>query len=624
VADRRAVCVREASAWALIGLRAAGHRPTTVVVGGLPRYGKALHRWLRIPERWLYAAYSLLAGVPVRAGRAVALDTAATRRIGAGMRLVGRIVVRLTDDLGQAGWTRALAAVLGPEAATAYFQRRFAWDDIWPEIRAVVLGLDHVADGRPAVLWSSLWPDAWVDIVAAELAREFGVEVIRAPERHRRALQAAVNGWWAAVSVGHLAGAIIRHGVRVGRRPGVTAAIEFISPDRFGGGPADTNFIEPDRRIAREEILYYLTPEQGRHYRREGKSAEAAVAAVRRQGFAVVDLRRQAYAPAGVALLGRLAAALLIHAIRPGAACLAQSGGRGVADIAAIAALFGGYRPSNVLHTFTPNGDASLRLDSAVVTALSRRFGARAVGYQNRITYDSVFEDAFDCYDLYLAWGAGWRDVLPGGSESIKRLAVVGCTENDGRPARRPRSGKIVRVSVFTNELTGRHSRENVVRLLAICVGLADHHPRCRFTVKTKDPEDVAELAGDPALLGSGGSMPGNLTFVRRARHDLGDLIADADIVIASAWTTPGGLALVMDKRVIFFDPLESEGGPFTVFPDMIASSSAEMHTVFGRAVEDYDRYAEVHREAIDRLDPFRDGRARERIVDELLAADPG
>jgi hypothetical protein len=623
VADRRAVCVREASAWALIGLRAAGHRPTAIVAGGLPRYGKALHRWFGIPERWLYAAYSLLAGAPVRAGRSMELDTAATRRIGAGMRLVGRIVVRLTDDLAQPGWARALAAVLGPEAATAYFQRRFAWDDIWPEIRAVVLGLDQVADERPAVLWSSLWPDAWVDIVADELAREFGVEVIRAPERHRRALQAAVSGWWAAVSLGHIAGAIVRRGVRIGRRPAVIAAIEFISPDRFGGGPADTNFIEPDRRIAREEILYYLTPEQGRHYRREGKSAQAALAAIRRQGFSVVDLRRQAYAPAGVALLARLAGAVLTHAIHPGGACLARSGGRGVADIATIAALFGGSRPSNVLHTFTPNGDAGLRFDSAVVTALSRRFGARAVGYQNRITYDSVFEDAFDFYDVYLAWGVGWRDVLPGGSESIKRLALVGCTENDGRPARRPRAGTIVQVSVFTNELTGRFSRENVVRLLAICVGLADRHPRCRFTVKTKDPQDVAELAGDPALLGSGGSIPDALTFVRRARHDLGDLIADADIVIASAWTTPGGLGLLLGKRVIFFDPLESAAGPFTGFPDMIAGSCAEMHTVFARALEDYDRYAEVHREAIDRLDPFRDGRARERIVDELLATDP-
>jgi hypothetical protein len=460
--------------------------------------------------------------------------------------------------------------------------------------------------------------------VAAELAREFGIEVIRAPERHRRALQVAVNSWWAAVSLGHIATAIAQRGMRVGPRTAVTAAIEFISPDRFGGGPADTNFIETDRRIAREEILYYLTPEQGRHYRRQRKSAQAALAAIRSQGFSVVDLRRQAYSPAGVVLLGRLARALLTHAIRPDGACLARSGGRGVADIATIAALFGGYRPSNVLHTFTPNGDAGLRFDSAVVTALSRRFGARAVGYQNRITYDSVFEDAFDCYDVYLAWGVGWRDVLPGGNESITRLALVGCTENDGRPARRPSPGKIVQVSVFTNELTGRFSRKNVVRLLAICVGLADRHPRCRFTVKTKDPGDVAELADDPALLRSGGSLPDNLTFARRARHDLGDLITDADIVIASAWTTPGGLGLLMDKRVIFYDPLESETGPFTVFPDMIASSSAEMDTVFGRALQDYDRYAEVHRQAIDRLDPFRDGRARERIVDELLAAEPG
>ncbi len=425
----------------------------------------------------------------------------------------------------------------------------------------------------PAVLWSSLWPDAWVDIVAAELAREFGVEVIRAPERHRRALQAAVNGWWVAVSLGHIAGAIVRRGVRVGRRKAFTAAIEFISPDRFGGGPADTNFIESDRRIAREEILYYLTPEQGRHYRREGRSAQAEMAAIRRQGFSVVDLRRQAYALAGVALLGRLAAAVLTHAIRPDAACLARSGGRGVADIATVTALFGGYRPRNVLHTFAPNGDAGLRLDSAVVTALSRRFGARAVGYQNRITYDSVFEDAFDFYDVYLAWGAGWRDVLPGSSESIKHVAVVGCTENDGRPARRPRAGED-RAGLDVHQradrsLQSRKRRGPAHRLRRRWRGVS------RLPVHRQDKGSAGRRRAGIRSRGrrSRGSLPDNLDFARRARQTSATSSPLADIVIASAWTTPGGLGLMLDKRVIFYDPLESGTGPFAVFPDMIASS---------------------------------------------------
>ncbi|MBV9837147.1 MAG: hypothetical protein JO156_03445, partial [Solirubrobacterales bacterium] len=286
---------------------------------------------------------------------------------------------------------------------------------------------------------------------------------------------------------------------------------------------------------------------------------------------------------------------------------------------------FDSFTPSTVMHTQTPNGDTGSRLDSAVLTGLARRFGSRCVGYQNRATYDTVYEDAFDCYDVYLAWGPGWREFLPDRNRYIDRVVAVGCLDNDGSPARPPTRRAQPVVSIFTSELGGSlYASHDVAELVGVCAELARRHPECSFRVKTKDPEDVDHLLADPALRERCCSRHGNFEFLRLARHDVSRVIGDSDIVIASAWTTPGADALLLEKRTIFYNPMRGGGEPFRGLPHLIASSPEELLEVFELARRDYDRYAAVNREQIVRLDPFRDGRPRDRIADELLAPGSG
>ena len=602
-----------------LALRASRHPTRAVYFDLTPRYAKALTRWFQVPERWIVAAYSVAAGAPVQRVARRGQIGGSPRLNLEGMRVVSRILLRLRRELELAGWVRVLAKGIGDTEAVAYFHRRFPWQEVWPQVRGVTSTLDRLGEGAPSVMWSPSWPREWQRACEVELFEAFGVDFIPWPAWYRSLTQVVSNLYWITRVLGLLATRILQHRVQAPTGQQIRVATEYVDPDRFGGAPADANFFEDGQRLRRMDAGYFLTREQARLIHREGGSARAALGSTRKQGFRVVDLRKRGLSIRSIRLLAHIARQLLLESFDLGAGCLGRAFCRGCDDIITQLLVFDALGPQNVLHTPNPNGNTGNRLDSAVVTGVSRRRASRAVGYQSRCTYDSVYEDSFDCYDVYLAWGERWREILPDENRYIDRLVSVGCIDNEGHAARAPRGGDHVVVSVFTSE-ANLFAWTAVTNLVGTCAQLARQFPNCHFKIKTKDPEEVDKLLADPFLREACASVAGNLEFLRRRRYAPTDLIRASDIVLASAFTTPGSDALLLGRRVIYYNEIGGGGMPFEGLPDMIASSPADLVRLFQIALEDYHKYWVVHRSAISRLDPFMDGQSRSRVVDTLLA----
>ncbi len=594
-----------------------------------PRYVKVLLRWCRVPERVVLRAAAGVTGLDVRrAAPAGAPRGSPTRNLDA-MKRVTSLTTSLSDEIATDGWTALLADVLGTEPATAYFHRCFPKTDIWPYFLAVAITREAIGDDTSelVVAWHANWPREWRPAVADQL-RAFDARLFEWPHWYTRFAGYASNISSAAHCVALIASMTARQGVRERPRESVPIAIEFVEARRLGGGTSDTNFFEDGRRVRRDDILFVLTRHQERVLRSVHVDARQDSRQARQLGFRVVYWRDLGYSRASVGRFARAARQIAGRLARRGpaaigSAALAHSAARAWRDILDWQMLFDSYAPALVLHTQNPDGQAGGRIDSAVVTGLARRAGSRTVGYQNRIVYDRVFEDSFDCYDEYLAWGEGWREALGRPANAfLGRIRPVGCVHNEGTPEAVPRPvpDHGPRVVIFTNELGGHLFPASVtLNFLHACMSLAELHPECTFRVKTKDPEMVDALLADPGLRRHHDQVRTTFEFLRLARHETAPVIRESDIVIATAWTTPGSDALLVGKRVLFYNELRGGGLAFAALPDLVAEDPVELRQLFDKACGDYTSYARDHAALLARLDPFHDGDTRRRIIDALL-----
>lgn len=621
MAERRPVCVQRVGFLTLLVLRVVSGRPSVVLYDTWPRYGKALVKWFRVPEPWLETLLSLAVGSRVRRAAPPSASRGSPALNVEGMKVVTRMMLGLSPLIERDGWVKALSQGIGEEPAVAYFHRRFPWHDVWPQVLCVTLSLSALEGTKPLAVWNPHWPESWERVAETSLREAFGVDLFVWPLWYRRVARASSNAYWAGrVAFSACLLAFIRR--RRGSRTVVPVAIEMIESGRLGGGPFDTNYVEDGRLIRREDVVYFFTKEQSRTLRKSGIDPSAELSTARRAGFNVADLRRAPLDAESRATLRRLATTILARRRMRGAGCLGFTYCRAWNDVRSWLGLFSAYRPANVLHTQNPNGCAGGRFDSAVLTGLCRMLGMRSVGYQNRTTYDTVCEDCFDCYDSYLAWGERWRTILGAGNRFTGQLVPVGCIDNEGRPATSSLSNAPAHVvTIFTTELEGNlFAHLGVIELLRACVQLARDNPSCRFRVKMKDPHHVDTVLADSEMRSAFESVARNVEFLRLKRHNVASAIAESDIVVASAWTTPGSDALLMEKRVLFFNSMGGGGAPFEELPDMIASSPGDLSHLFRIALNDYATYSQRHAAALSKLDPFRDGRPRERIIAHLLA----
>lgn len=616
------VCLPVLGLLALWALRARLGKTILVYFDEYPLPAKALVR-LRVPERWLDAAFSLLSGVRLKKTSPVY----GFPRVFEFLLGLINIVEGIRKEMLQDPWVKMLGRLIGEVPAQAYFSRGFL-HEVWPPALALVRCVNTVGDRTPLCLaWRAHWPKPWRDLVERNF-RERGVHCFHWPAWYVHLFGWTTNTVWIVRALISGVLAIMGRGWRGSKlaHKAEKVVTEFIEASRMAGAATDSNYWEDGQRVKREDILYFFTSAHERELRRSGANGAAMLRQARARGFRIVELAQLHYSSATLRMIVGNLSRLTLALLRPGTPCLAYVYWRGWMDFLEQSLLFDNYLPQNYMHTPYPNGTTGPRLDAAVVTGLCRRHGSRSVGYQNRCIFDGTYEDSFNCYDLYLAWGPAWLDVLGRGSQYLGRPVYVGCLHNDALPhcsfeSFRCRSQGLV-ISIFTNELgSDFYPLSRTSSLLETCIALAKRHPSCRFMVKTKDPEMVDVLLADERFRELCESVRENFVFKRLARHNCVDVILESDIVIASAWVTPGSDALILGKRALFFNEYQTGGAVFADFPDLVARSPDELIRLFDRALDDYRTYARDHEDLLRRLDPFLDGQVKARILDTLFGS---
>lgn len=613
----RAVCLQRLNLTTIATVRLRLGGRLEVYFDDYPRYAKALLRWFRIPESLILAVYTAVAGESVRRlPRGDAL-TAQGRLVLQAMQAADSLSVGLEALIRKDPWNFFCAEFLGVDPATAFALKRFSWDWAWPMAKTFVIARAIVPADRPLLaIWSPFVPEPWRQACEAVLNRE-GVESVRWPTCVLGLCRALMVGVRSIHIIASAAAAVIRQGVgAVSVRKSVLLATELVDPRRMGGGPGDLNHWIDESSLRRDDVVFYVTENQKSFLERNGVDAGAALSRLTALGYRIVELRRL---PLTLGSLRKIWHVLMkLPVFHGGSPCMGAIAHEAWRAFLMYLPLFDRYGPRNVAHTLCPNGMTEPRLDSGVVTGLCRQYGSRSIGYQNRLVLDS-FEFDFDCYDLFLAWGTGWWNAWRPLLSRVRRVVEVGCSNIEGLASSGLDGGKTV--VIFTYELNSNHySPSYNFRLLRTCVALAQRYPEYRFVVKMKDPEDVDVLLGDQEFRRDC-ERASNFSFARPARFECAELLRQADIVIAAAYTTPGSDALLAGKPVIFYSELGDGCKALSEIPGLVAETISELELHFERALSSLEHGEGATTERMHKLDPYRDEATRSRIIENILEA---
>jgi hypothetical protein len=298
-------------------------------------------------------------------------------------------------------------------------------------------------------------------------------------------------------------------------------------------------------------------------------------------------------------------------------------------EVMEFSTLFENYRAKNCIYLTFPNGNTGFRLNDAVITGLCRTYNIRSVGCQTRTIYTTKYEDCFDCYDTYLTWGPAWHFAFPQRMQFVKKVVNIGCIYLDTLLPRYKQEKHInstsckqkdLMVSIFPSDIGDKHHYTGgyTIRFLISCARMAAKHSNMHFIVKMKDPALIDFVMMNPEFTCVFDSVKENFELPKLFRYDYTELIRLSHIVIAIGFTTPGAEALLLGKRAIYYSELTCGGQAFRHIPDLVATNQEEFENHFERALNDYQTYCSINRASIDPLDPFRDGRALQRIIASL------
>jgi hypothetical protein len=396
---------------------------------------------------------------------------------------------------------------------------------------------------------------------------------------------------------------------------------------RFSGAPGEADYLVDGENVREEDVLYYVTRHQYATYmRRHGVERADVKRVVEARGAAAVFLDEL---PVGrrawrsfVSALPRL----LLGPWRPGNDSFGASlTVRGLRDFLDLSSLFESASVDTHLFLTFPNGHARLRTNSGVVTAACRRYNVRSAGYQTRLFYSSNFLFDFECLDLLCLWGQASLDVLDPAGRFVKQVVFVGDvgvdpllrsvgeTRNDGP------------VAVFPSDISPNHhySYEYAMSFLNACCDAASSLPGLRLVVKPKDPWHVQVMRDDPSLGPRLAALGDRVEIASADRFDTDRFIREASIVVAIGFTTPGIDALLAGKPTVFFNQLDGAADSLTA-PAGLTVESGEALTRRLAELAQPDAVP-IARDALDRLDPYRDGDARSRILAAMgLSVDGG
>jgi hypothetical protein len=411
------------------------------------------------------------------------------------------------------------------------------------------------------------------------------------------------------------------------RLQGLAGKIDFVheslDPEVWQGTASSVAFLEKDADS--RSFAYYVSERQERRLclPRELWAASASHVFFLEETLAMAHHFRLRYA-AGIA---RLAWAGLRGRVSVGQA---SEEAMALRNYLALEAFFGALKPRVSLHTPFGNGRCEWAKDSGVVTSAARTQGVLSLGYQTRCVSLKSHEELFESYDIWCAWGEVWADVATKYG-FLRKACIIGdvnlaeyCNINETKY--RGCSEGTINIVVFPfvvwvpEEYPIRDYCFSMMEAVVTAVGRLQRETgqHYRISIKAKDLEDVAVFTNHQRLNDAALREGVPIACLAAERHEVADVVAAADSVVAIGFTTPGMDAILFGKPAYYFTSIEQLHPALEPLPSFVVHNAEELYQALR------DRTV-VPAEMLNRFDPFRDGEAVVRLRRGALeAAIPG
>jgi hypothetical protein len=598
--------------------------------GILPRYLRGVVKIFRISPRIIESILSRVAGIPVME-ISQGDDVAGYNDFHIGTQeQVSVIAEALIPLIENDPWFPLLEKLLGREPALSYALKQIADGKIFQQLIASISCCVSLGDSvRCMVVWDCGWPVEWLNVIKRNTPYA-KLDFFQWPNWYLT----AANGFFALSTTLEIIwigfGAFRRcKGGKIKNRKHYKIITEFIDPRRLNNTCYDADYWVDEKNISKKDILFFLTNDQKRMLQGIGYKITKTISDVRSKGYDIQLIDTMTYPWAILKEYSGHSSKIMGKAVTADKTILAEMIIKALKEYLSFYPLFYHYSADNFIYLTFPNGHSGLRYNSGIITGLCRKNSVRSIGCQTRAVHSKNYEYVFDSFDLHFAWGNVWHEMMGSSTLFIRKCIVTGCTYFDYllpaaaayKTAHQNSNHKRLNVCIFPGDISPRHhySLNYAISFMVNCARLAVDNPDIDFVVKNKEPQYTDTICASEAFMDIYRQTDGNFRFEDRPRHDYMDLLCSSDIIIAVGFTTPGFEALMLNKRIIYYNELKYGGQAYRELPDSIARNDEELADLFKKAVNDYEMYAENIAEVLKSLDPFRDGRARERICGILI-----
>lgn len=599
---------------------------TCVVYDHLPRPWRGLQRFLGIDLENRIEALGKLCGLSVqRFQHSNSTNNYAYIQLSS-MEALSRIVWELRSELRNRHAFNHLRKVLGSEPAEAYLLKNVAAELLLGTVMLRSVRRSH--EPKTSILLCVKGSDKkWWELIIKDHFDLFGnIGCTRYWEEVILIIPDLFSCLFESIAaISRTCIQLLSQGLRFRKdRVDLDLATELADPARIKGKTHDINFwaLLPNER--KEVVGLFVTRTHHAHMRHLGISDEHLRKSANQAGLKIAFLDAVPFDVRQLPILGRTVLAACVV----GNGMLGRNIKKGLHEATELLPLFANWRPKNLLYLTFPNGRIGFRKNDGVVTGISRRYGVKTFGLQTRAIYSSKFEDCFDCYDIYLRWGAAWHEEFPERLNYVDTTVEVGCYSLDllrSKAAITPGSSgskKRPQIAIFPSDISVNHhySPDYALRFLLAVADLASVNTDCDFILKFKDPADFQIKFTNSKVRSEleAALSRNNIKIANNLRDDYDTLILGSCVIIAIGYTTPGTEGILLGKRVLFFSDMQVGGLIFRKSPSLIAKSAEELKISFQKARSEHFAQ-ELSPSYLFSMDPYRDSNGRQRIYDLLF-----
>ena len=600
----------------------------------LPRYLRGVIRVLRIPEEKIISVLSSFSGMSIqKVKRGDEVPGYRDLHLKA-QETTSVIAEQLIPLLEKSKWVLQMEKLIGRNPAIAYSVKQIANNQIFPQILPIIACYLNVAEKTHYIaVWDYCCPEEWLDVIKNHL-KDVDFKFFKWPKWYVSASKFFFTISFLPVLFIVSLTYIIKRGVvlrKIVKKKHYKIITEFIDPEKFSNNtPYDADYWIDGKTVKAEDVLFFLTGQQRKVLVRNGYNIKNLLENASYRGYEIKNLDNFAYPLEIIKKTHLIILSLLKCFACDGTLLSGNIFLKAWSEYMNFFPLFAHCHAENFIYLTFPNGRTGLRYNSGIVTGLCRSCGILSVGCQTRAVHSKNYEYSFDCFDVHLAWGKIWYEMLGEGMRFIDKVIIVGCIyldyllpayrESRDRLTEKAHQGKL-KVCIFPTDIDPKHhyTLNYALSFMKSCARLAIAHRDIRFVIKSKEPEYTKIILRDSEFMNLYIKAKDNFMFLDRPRYDYADLLFSRDIFIAVGFTTPGMEALLLGKRAIYYNELSYGGTAYRNLSQLVASSEESLNILFEQAIQDYDSYAKMNSVNLDTLDPFRDGEARRRIYKEIL-----